>query len=205
MADDAAGLENGESQVSADLGQETSRRAKAGPLIRRAVRGCSYMPPKESGCFDPVVTTTGGSTTRRVSQLARSETSGGRTCKTSFHESAGTCCATLSLDARGPQTNVRVRPVPGPFGFGRSVAALTDTTVGEIALRPATSTGCTSGRRTRPHGQAPMAYRERIRGRAGAVKPKVEPGNRASEHRTLRGAACLARSARRRARIRRET
>ena len=60
----------GESQVSTDLGQETSRRAKAGPLIRRAVRGCSYMPPKDSGCFDPVVTTTGGSTTRRVSQLA---------------------------------------------------------------------------------------------------------------------------------------
>ena len=56
----------GESQVSADLGQETSRRAKAGPLIRRAVRGCSYTPPKESGCFEPVVTTTGGSTTRWV-------------------------------------------------------------------------------------------------------------------------------------------
>jgi hypothetical protein len=30
------------------------------------------MPPKESGCFELVVTTTVGSTTRRVSRLARS-------------------------------------------------------------------------------------------------------------------------------------
>lgn len=48
--------------VSADLGQETSRRAKAGPAIHRAACGGSYTPPKKSGCLGPTVTTTGGST-----------------------------------------------------------------------------------------------------------------------------------------------
>ena len=65
-----ASLGTGESQVSADLGHETSRRAKAGPAIRRAVCGGSYTPPKRSGCFGPTVTTTGESTTPRASQLA---------------------------------------------------------------------------------------------------------------------------------------
>ena len=70
------GPARGESQVSADLGQETSRRAKAGPLIRRAVRGCSYMPPTESGCFEPVITTTGGS--HDAAGLARGDKEGAR-------------------------------------------------------------------------------------------------------------------------------
>ena len=61
----------GETRVSADLGQETSRRAKAGPAICRAARGGSYTTPKKSGCFGPTVTTTGGSTRPRASQLAR--------------------------------------------------------------------------------------------------------------------------------------
>jgi hypothetical protein len=60
----------GETRVSADLGQETSRRAKAGPAIRRAADGGSYTPPKKSGCFGPTVTTTGGSTRPRASQVA---------------------------------------------------------------------------------------------------------------------------------------
>jgi hypothetical protein len=46
----------GESRVSADLGQETSRRAKAGLAIRRAACGGSCTPPKKSGCFGPTVT-----------------------------------------------------------------------------------------------------------------------------------------------------
>ena len=37
-------------------------------LVRRAPPGS--MPPKDSGCLTPVVTTTGGSTTRRILQLA---------------------------------------------------------------------------------------------------------------------------------------
>ena len=52
---------SGETRVSADLGQETSRRAKAGPAIRRAARDGSYTPQKKSGCFGPTVTTIGGS------------------------------------------------------------------------------------------------------------------------------------------------
>ena len=64
----------GETRVSADLGQDTSRRAKAGPAIHRAARGGSYTPPKKSGCFGPAVTTTGGSTKPRASLLARCET-----------------------------------------------------------------------------------------------------------------------------------
>ena len=70
--DEAAGLAAGESQVSADLGQETSRRAKAGPAIRRATRGGSYTPPKKTGCFGPTVATVGVSMTPRGSQLANS-------------------------------------------------------------------------------------------------------------------------------------
>ena len=54
----------GETRVSADLGQETSRRAKAGPAIRRAARGGSYTTPRKSGCFGPTVTD------RRVDEAA---------------------------------------------------------------------------------------------------------------------------------------
>ena len=61
----------GETQVSANLGQATSRRAKAGPAIGRAARGGPYTPPKKSGCFGPTVTTTDGSTRPRASQLAK--------------------------------------------------------------------------------------------------------------------------------------
>ena len=96
---DEVALATGESQVSADLGQETSRRGKAGPLIRRAVRGCSYMPPKERGCFEPVVTTTGGSTTRRVSQLATSRS------RVGF--GAGPC----TRPGAGPTASVPMAPV----------------------------------------------------------------------------------------------
>ena len=51
-ADDTPRLEIGESRVSADLDQETSRHAKAGQAIRRATHGVSYTPPKKSGCFE---------------------------------------------------------------------------------------------------------------------------------------------------------
>ncbi len=72
VAGDPAGCATGETRVSADLGQDTSRRAKAGPAIHRAARGGSYTPPKKSGCFGPAVTTTGGSTKPRASLLATS-------------------------------------------------------------------------------------------------------------------------------------
>jgi hypothetical protein len=39
------------------------------------------------------------------------------------------------------------------------------------------STGCTSGGRERQHGEAPMAYRERIGGRAGRSSRCI-PGSR---------------------------
>jgi hypothetical protein len=39
----------GEMRGPAENGWDTSRRAKAGPWIRPAARGCSYTPPKESG------------------------------------------------------------------------------------------------------------------------------------------------------------
>ena len=45
---------------------------KQGPWLHRAARGCSCTPPNESGCFGPTITTTGGSTTPPVSQLAKS-------------------------------------------------------------------------------------------------------------------------------------
>jgi len=104
---------HGESQVSADLGQDTSRRAKAGPRIRRGARGGSYTPPNESVCCGPTVTTAGGSTTRRALQVANS---GCRIC----------CCQRLAtvpprysrLRSRSPRGSAGDSERRGPYSMG---------------------------------------------------------------------------------------
>ncbi len=62
----------GESRVSADLDQETSRGALAGPAIRRAARRRAYTPPTESGSSASTLRSADGSTTRRCARLATS-------------------------------------------------------------------------------------------------------------------------------------
>src|SRR5437763_16017333 len=45
----------GDKEGGSDLRRETSRRTKAGPLLRRVARRPSYTPPTESGSPGPAV------------------------------------------------------------------------------------------------------------------------------------------------------
>ena len=79
----------GESRVSGDLGQETSRRVKARPRTGPVAPGCAYTRSMTSGCVGPTVPTTDASRTSRCASLAN----GG----TLFGSGACTCLVTASL------------------------------------------------------------------------------------------------------------
>ena len=159
--DDGCG--SGETRVSADLGQDTSRRAKAGPAIHRAARGGSYTPPKKSGCFGPAVTTTGGSTKPRASLLAN---------RRSEPVSARRPVAKNPSGATGPagHQRERVHAVNGKQGFqpdGRRVR--------RVYGAPGCASGESQGRATRRREPCSSLDAQLLQSRTAAANRRDAP------------------------------